>query len=487
MPYQIENASPGFDFRGKITSMSASDLDASTMNQFRHSGVESHSTILLGAGASITSGLPSWNDFARELLVSSGAVNESSAELLLKHQEPMIAVESARAADESTWEQRLSDALYEGVKDLEVLEPSPLHLATVGHYLESRSNRSILTLNFDVLIEQTLLMETQEVAESVTRSSDMDHKNAVFHLHGVITPDKTENVILTLNDFTKLIEDKDSWQSGLLSAAVSKGALIIAGTSYRDPDLRQWLYSALKYKPRNHKAFVLLARESFKVSKEEFSNLKKALSSQWRAVGLHPVFMHDHTDAAQIIRELKFVNDADYVSPKERCRLIWEAHERNFGKLQPYYVEQLSLDAEDLKECFNVETLDVTLWLSNGDGHLVRWASQDREYRTVDALRVVETGHDSPWIAGQAFAAESRIVEDLSSHPTRRWKSVVALPVVVEHPKFPIVSSAVLTVGLPKTADSYESKAETWGSTLAAIAVEWSEGLFESVYSDSDA
>lgn len=467
--------------------MSAPDLNAETMAQFRDAGVEQHSTILLGAGASITSGLPSWDEFATSLLIDSGAVDKRSAELLLARQDPIIAVEAARAADEATWKQRLRDALYKSVGTLASLSPSPLHLAAVGHYLERKDRRSLVTLNFDVLLETVLEDETKTVPIAVTNTDERKGEHSVHHLHGIITPDETHDVVLTLNDFTTLLEKQDAWQVNYLRTAVTKGSLVIAGTSYRDPDLRQWLHAALKSKPKDHKAFVLLAREGFGVSKKDFGELEQALSSQWRAVGLHPVLMQDHTDAAQIIRELNHVNKKDYISPQERCRLIWESHVRNFEVLQQEYVGELSKNVEELKKCFKVETLDATIWISNGDGGLVRWASHDRIYRTLQALRVVETGHDSPWIAGQALAKDTEIIRDLSHHPTRRWKSVVAFPIPVAHPTLPLVSSAVLTIGLPKEKELYEGDSVNWAEVVGDIADEWTFRLYEGVYSVEDA
>lgn len=69
--------------------VSAVDLSAETMSQFRASGSKDHLTILLGAGASTSSGLPDWDTFASRLLVSSGAVADSEiAELLMARHEP---------------------------------------------------------------------------------------------------------------------------------------------------------------------------------------------------------------------------------------------------------------------------------------------------------------------------------------------------------------------------------------------------------------
>ncbi|WP_226802172.1 hypothetical protein [Corynebacterium casei] len=160
---------------------------------------------------------------------------------------------------------------------------------------------------------------------------------------------------------------------------------------------------------------------------------------------------------------------------------------RNFDQLQAQYVHELSKNAEMLKQIFNVEKLDLTIWLSNGDGGLVRWASQDRTYRTLDALRVVETGHDSPWIAGQALAKDDQVVRDLTQHPTRRWKSVVAFPLPVAHPQLPMVSSAVITVGLPIEQQGYEGDSEIWADVVGEIANEWAFRLYKSVYSDDEA
>lgn len=489
-------------FRGNMNPMSAPDISTETMGQFRGSGVEKHSTVLLGAGASITSGLPSWDEFAARLLISADVVSESLATHLLTRQDPMIAVEAARsnieAADssiETTWTQQLSDQLYATVSPLESLSPSPLHQAAVGHYLKSPENRSLVTLNFDVLIEAELNYELEEESNleskpsltSITNSESRQGEHSVHHLHGLITPDRAEDVVLTLNDFTALLENRNSWQFKYLKSAVYKGALVIAGTSYRDPDLRQWLHAALKSKPDNHKAFVLLARESFGISKDEFEMLESALSSQWKAVGLHPVLMQDHTDAAQIIRELDYVNREEYISPQDRCKIIWGVHVRNFGELQSVYVDELGKNASNLKNLFEVSTLDVTLWLSNGDGKLIRWASQDRVYRSLDALREVEAGHDSPWIAGQALAQESVIISDLSDHPTRRWNSVIAAPISVEHPLLPFVTCAVLTVGIPESANSFEEEAVKWGDELGKIADQWSSRIFERVYPGEEA
>lgn len=460
--------------------MSGPDLTAEMMNSFRSSGSEDHLTILLGAGASITSGLPDWDTFATRLLVGNGLISEGAARILLAHQDPIIVVEAARSVSKDSWETKLSKALYGGVASLDSLDSSPLHLAAAGRFLNKPEKTSLVTLNFDTLLERTIDSDGGEKTLSLTNGRQAEGKPAVHHLHGIITPDCTQDVVLTLTDFTTLIAQQSAWQVQFLHDVMEKGALIIAGTSYRDPDLRQWLHAALQENP-GHKAFVLLARESFGVSKGEFEQLKGALSAQWMAIGLEPILLEDHTDAAQIIYEIGHLDQENYLSPQERSRKVWDAHCEKFNDLQEEYVEQLAKDAEALKTYFDVKELNITLWISDGRGSLVKWASQDRIYRDPTTLRRVETGHDSPWFAGLALGAEALVFQNLDDTRTRRWLSVLAIPLpVITHPDLPSVTSAVLTVGLPHAAEQFEHDRITWGNAVARIANEWGTRLSES-------
>lgn len=228
--------------------MGAPDLSSSLMAQFRDSGAEKHTTLLLGAGASTTSGLPGWNDLVTRLLIGSGAApDEASARLLLERQDPLIVAEAARAKYGKSWLSKVRNELY---RVSTAPESSPLHLAVVSHALAGDpGDTSLVTLNFDTLIEQTLTREqaftgarkisVHSVSDSAARSTYGD----VHHLHGVIDTSGSRNVVFTLTDFLDVLSDPTSWQRDYLHSALERGAVIIAGTSYRDPDVRQWLHT----------------------------------------------------------------------------------------------------------------------------------------------------------------------------------------------------------------------------------------------------
>jgi hypothetical protein len=345
-----------------------------------------------------------------------------------------------------------------------------------------------VTLNFDTLLEQALEREqtlsgdaqtaVRSVSDSATTSDDLD----VHHLHGVISPSETRDVVFTLTDFLDVLSDSGSWQREYLHSALMRGAVIIAGTSYRDPDVRQWLHSAQENAPIEHAALVILAREGFDLTRAQFDELKTALEYQWSAVGLRPVLVDDHSDAAQAIRELRSVNMSGYLAPQERARLLWDHHQTHFASLQPAYAETLVEDAERMKSALGVERLNMSLWLANGSGKLARWAANDRVYRDPDGLRLVETGYDSPWIGGRALSVDALLIQNIERSGTRRWRSVAAVPVPVDHPTHPTMSTAVITVGLPNDAEDYEASSFLWTDQLSQIVDSWSTRLTDTVF-----
>lgn len=451
------------------------------MEPFRGAGAAVHTTVMLGAGASTTSGLPDWDTFVTRLLRETNAVaDDGVARLLLKKQDPLLVAEAAKAAAGVKWENVLRTALYRGVL---AHDPSPLHRAAVGHLLSgTRGDTSLVTLNFDGLLETALQMEGQP-AHSSTDGVAHASSWTVHHLHGLITPTATRDVVLTLTDFNGMLGTADPWQSRLLADAVRAGHLIIAGTSYRDPDVRHWLHQALLGKPADHSALVLLAREAFGLPKDDFTAISKPITDQWRAAGLTPVLLQEHSDAAQIIRELRYLHRPGYLAPQDRTRIMWAAHQAQFADLQQQYVDLLSDQAESLRAAIGDDDLNLSLWLANGEGQLVRWAAQDRIYRDPRALRGIETGHDSPWIVGQALAADSILYQEVESAQTSRWQTVLAIPVPIAHPDHPVLPMAVLTIGLANiSAAALEGLKLIWGPEVAQIADGWADQISTTAY-----
>ena len=437
---------------------------------------DAHLTVILGAGASVPSGLPTWDQFARRLAVISGLVKtEDAARTLLRKQDPTIVLEAVRSRSGARWSANLDSALYGGLADDP--EPSPLHLAAAGHYLASPRATTLATLNFDTLLESAILSTgAREVVARLAEEFDPKTEDlAVHHLHGAVLGGRAYSPVVGYRDFAELVADDHAWQHTFLRHALERGPLLLAGTSYRDPDIRHWLHLVVRDERPRYPALVTIVREGLALDRQTFEEIDEALAFEWESIGLRALRMHDLADIALVLRELRFIGEPAYRAPNERARQVWDSHARRFRRLQREYSELLAKDAATITKALGAPAHRGTLWLANARGKLARWATEGIVHGSVRDLKLVPTGHDSPWIAGEAIGAEGVKVRDVEREQrvTPTWRSVLAVPVFVGDGELPDFTCAVLTFGLAQSAGSVVSQQERWWHTVEELSDAW--------------
>lgn len=455
----------------RVGLVSAAELDRTALAVLEDVADAEHLSVILGAGASVPAGLPGWNKLAADLLVTSGAMpDHDTAYAFLAEQDPALAAEAAKAMTDD-WQGLVTKALYGKTPATTPLEPAILHMAVAGLAAQRLPHEvGLFTLNFDVLLEaalRRLLADAEGGGEVSARSSSTPTRGAhghfiVNHLHGVIDPTATgggsfDDVVLTLKDFTTLASEQYPWQVNVLQQELSSGPMILAGTSYRDPDLRQWLHDLTRGKhTSHHQRVVFLARQGLNLDREQFARVQSALVEQWTSIGITPVLTHDHADAAQAMWELPAIGQPGYLSPQECAQTLLAAHQERFEELQREHSRHLADELEDPKGLRRHlgDSANLTLWLADGHGNLVRWASNDRLYRSPADLRRVPTGYDSPWVAGQCLGREDVVARELAGDgSTRHWLSVVAAPITVELLRGPGFSAAAISSAITTSLD----------------------------------
>ena len=471
--------------------MSAAELDQEILEALAPLASAPVVNVLLGAGASAAVGLPNWDTLATRLLQRSGAVpEEDTARAFLAHQDPQLAAETARRRVDD-WHELLRECLYDpgaGVTGEAPLTPGVLHLA-VAALAAGREvgDVGLFTLNFDPLLEVALEQVSDELGQdrgvfsramSAPRAPRGHYE--VHHLHGLLQPGpggRVEGVVLTLSDFTELDAQARPWQVAALQTALEHGPLVLAGTSYRDPDIRRWMHQLTAGATTSGSAVViLLARASMGLSRERFAEVKEAVAEQWSAIGVSAVLMQDHADAAQALRELPELGNPGYHTPRQRAEDLLGRHLRDFEHLQAEHAEQLEEDLAALRPHLGADA-NLTLWLANGHGDLVRWAANDRVHRGSRHLRSVPSGHDSPWVAGECLGSDALIIRELANaESTRRWRSVVATPVVVQVPGGPPFSAAALS-SATSTLLGDDERTDAWSLAMEQLSQQWSERL----------
>lgn len=466
--------------------LSASDLDDQQVAILREIVSSQHVSVLIGAGASIPSGMPSWHQLARSLVEAAGLFDGDTDSItrLLNSQDPLMVAELVKANvnDEPRWRELLRSSLYES-------QPTPsasaVHLAVARLVVERASgSTSLLTLNFDVLLEDALrsayeeLRSGKEVASrSVDRRPAGGDLQVVHHLHGVVSPDGEDegDVVLSLSEFVGL--GNDAWQFHELQLSLQQGPLLIAGSSYSDPDMRQWIWTLTKNE--NHHAVVaLIGRADTGLTSRQFESARDALSRQWESIGVHPVFLPDFADPAQLVLEGLSGDDPKYQPPSRRLSSAFALVLAEFERFQDDHAAVLASDLEVLRTQLGDES-NVTLWLCDGTGQLVRWASADRRYRAPELLRRIPIQNESRWISSEAAARNEIIAREPSDDPdlTRRWRSVVAAPITVDLPHGPPVLGAILSSATPSKLGEHDIDA--WSETLKERANGWTVRLEE--------
>ena len=475
------------DRRGWGRCMVAADLDAVKLAVFASAADSTAISLLLGAGASVPAGLPDWEELVVRLLVRSGVVaQEDAARGFVRTQDPMLAAEAARC-DGPEWRTLVRQSLYgEGTDGAPLADPTDLHYAAASLALHYQpSGLRLFTTNFDLLLEGALFTSLGENQRDVpvqprARAAPPDAEGGflVHHLHGVVgdSEDVWESPILTLNDFSELAGRPNPWQAAEMYSALQQGPLILAGTSFRDVDIRQWLHGIISdgFAPM---VVAAMAREGLQLTPGELTAVSVAIENQWRAIGVTPVMFDDFGEIAQAIKEIPYLRRSDYVSPSSRVEALWRPINGAFDFWQAAHSEALATGREALRDALGRDA-NLTLWLADGNGGLVRWASSDRCYRTRDDLRRVVAAHDSPWVASLALTYGAIIAMDPEGvSTTGRWRSVVAAPVSVQVGEYPPVTMAVLSsaVGVPLD----ETDPDLWVEVLQELSNEWSERLSE--------
>jgi hypothetical protein len=468
----------------QVFGVAASELGPEVAEQLSELGSADHMSVLLGAGASVAAGLPGWDELAIRLLEQAGAIDDAAtARAYMASQDATLAAEAARAVCED-WAAVVRRALYGDSPDL---YPRALHLAVAALAATDVRDVSLLTLNLDDLLEEALgdaLFDLERPERVVSRTGAVPRAKAgqleIQHLHGLLPRDPqtpASGLVLTLSDFNALSARAHPWQAAALSEAMSQGPLVLVGTSFRDPDIRQWIHAIREQiDEQGASVIAVVAREALGLSRAQFVAVAEAVRQQWASVGVTALLVQDHVDAAQVIRELPECASAGYRLPRDRASDLFQTQLADFHARQLGHSEALDSDRRDLPSGRDSDS-DLTLWLSDGTDALVRWTSHDRVYRSPEKLRRIPLGHDSPWTASQAVSQSEVVVHQPPElrRDLRRWRTVIASPITASLAGGPNLVVGAVTAGTTAALDSQGE--QEWRAALADLGEVWGERL----------
>jgi SIR2-like domain len=265
---------------------------------------EKRCAVLVGAGASVGAGLPSWRDFLLSMIAEAKGHRVISDEKAAEYE--------ALAADTSKYlmvaaglKEDLS-AYFDEFIDKTIMAPKPQ--PTDLHRALTKADRLqfVVTTNYDIVIEQAYRaagMYDVSVC-TFTDSGEVQRrlsKREFFILKAHGDASRVGNgIILTEIDYRNIIYRQRAYQS-LLSAMFTMFTIVFVGASLADPEIKLLLsYIADAFSPTSGPSHYALMAE------EDLTNVEKDRWLRDMKVQLIPVSRSDnYVEVTQFIEALQ--------------------------------------------------------------------------------------------------------------------------------------------------------------------------------------
>ena len=227
-------------------------------------------TLFLGAGLSMSCGLPCWDELLELLLVSlrkkkalsvndiEACRNDSHKDLLVKARY----IKHFYAETKNSLSSAIREVLYKHVDDTGQL------LKSVANLIKAGGVEAIITYNYDDLLEE-VLKRNKIPFSPIDRSNRPELGTLpILHTHGFIPreedSDYERNVVLGEEDYHSLYRNAFHWANVEQLHALTQTTCYFIGLSLKDPSLRRLLDISFERGPGTAVHFAFLPRNEYK-------------------------------------------------------------------------------------------------------------------------------------------------------------------------------------------------------------------------------
>lgn len=284
------------------------ELNPETLPKLKEAYKNQKLVIAVGAGASCQSGLPTWNGLIDRLFTdfvskryTHSIVNPiiEDIKVFMKHQmgdsTPIV---MAHYLQSHLTEKQFLDIVYSSLYNTFKEIPIPGAITKSVAKL-CKGLKSVITFNFDELIELALTMEGIDNTSVWLEK----HLNAikgipVIHPHGFLPFNRKENepywVVLAESDYHKQYYDSNSWSNKQLQMIFAEFTCLFVSTSITDPNLRRLLDLNFRNNPEKLHFFLWSKprKEEFQDKLEEISYnaYEEVFKDSFNRIGLEPIW-----------------------------------------------------------------------------------------------------------------------------------------------------------------------------------------------------
>jgi len=462
-------------------------------------------TLLVGAGASMEAGLPSWGQLIEGLLENVAtdlpgldeADQEEWVKATIRRDDLLGAGAVVGVMAKEGLEKLIPERLYGGLGP-EAFAPGPIAHQVAALRKIWGEGVEILTTNYDDLLEQALIDAgtARTNIRSYTQNREQDKRAAgtvaVTHLHGLAGREGSPTKIVLTEEHYHRMQRGTSWQEELVTARLRESTCLFVGMSLADPNLIRYLYGYKASESPRHAA-VFVRQGEPQASASVRKAMEEAAARRWERCGVEAIFVDHFADAAQLLYEIGYRKEAgehDYQAVDQRAEEVISCVERGLAVSDPaeFAERQVSLSkglrslVEDLilyalsRSGLEVkERIGLALWVLTKDGNaLVAWAHSDRAHQDPSTVAPVSVQAASDWVSVRTIC-QGTIVEFDSDNYASRWHFIRGLPLVLEQPtRLPLGALTMTsTVSGEKSAlgDMPDKAAAALHSALQEIAL----------------
>jgi hypothetical protein len=332
---------------GKVKKTSRADLISDIKRIFKKEKL----VLVLGAGVSMTYGLPSWDTLLQKLMVTTLQKEKNASSILSKlfskifNPSPLIAgryLQKYFENNSQSFEEAVRTILYEEIKRG---TPSPLMNEIVRFCIapgKSPNLNSIITYNFDDILEQSIKKMSVDLPYRSIFGLGMDVDTGelpIYHVHGYLPANEklttANQITFGENIYHKQYVDIYSWNNIVQINKFRESNCLFIGTSLTDPNTRRLLDISnqqriatkgshfifkLKYKKEDVKKAleILLTQNQELLNEKSKANLEldetvtalvKTIESfeenDLNSFGIKTIWVTTYSEIPEILREIR--------------------------------------------------------------------------------------------------------------------------------------------------------------------------------------